>query len=83
MKHALIAVLGLAFAGAVLADDPKPAVKAAATINPNAGQSMGGGAGEMRQSGATLNKSEGANDTHSSEGANDHPKTNSSANIQH
>lgn len=83
MKHALIAVLGLTLAGAVLGDDPKPTAKAAATVNPNAAQSMGGSGNELHQSGAAQNKAEGARDLHNAEGANDHPKANSSANVQH
>ena len=71
MKQLLIAALGLALCGAAIADNTKPAPKAA-TVNPAAAQNAN--AGQMKQSGTALNKSEGANDLHKSEGANDHPQ---------
>ena len=83
MKHLLAAALGLALAGAALADEAKPAPKAA-TVNPAAAQNAN--AGQMKQSGAALNKAEGANDLHKAEGADDHPKAANAANaanVQH
>jgi hypothetical protein len=82
-KQLLAAALGLSLAGTALADDARPAPKAA-TVNPAAAQNAN--TGQIKQSGAALNKAEGANDLHKAEGANDHPQAANAAaaaNVQH